>query len=410
MNSLQNKAALYQYDELFENVLNSLSKNLLVTVQSATQQILDISTQFLSTEASKVISDFHHLYAADSHFEDLKDSVDQGVDELITLIQNNDSSNADELNNAIEKIDTHQMAAARLSFSALQKDMEALISLEDNIKNKVLPIFHGLQFEDLLCLMVKTIDSIWHEVISDIHQTEPFNIKSTLTKIYSQLHCEKQRSLFFETVLKADYKDSILEISPAVLSQYAGDLLSEKLKENLLVDIESFTRSTLAWNEKNSSEAIDPILKIIIEVRQTATDTGNISDDSMEALEQIKLVVGAINRSSKKAATKALLSSIQNRMDVDDTIEELINTVMTSVQFQDRIRQNMENLSKSILSWRSLRDIVLDGSELTDEKKYDLGTKLLKNMTMNEEREIIRHYIPNLPSGGAVNEDDFELF
>ena len=411
MKGLTSKTALHQYDELFDDVLGSLSINLLETVQSATNQILDISKQFLSVEASKVIDDFHHLYSPDSHFDELKDAVDQGVDQLITLVQKNDSGNVNELVKSIEEIDTNQMAATRLSFSALQKDMEALIRLEDDIKYKVLPIFHGLQFEDLLSSLIKSIVDIWHQVINDIHQSDVFDAKTTLTKIYLKLNCEQQRSLFLQTVLKENYPDSAIDIPAELLSRYIGNTPPEELKEKIMCDLTEFTSSTLKWNERISSEAIDPILQIIVEVRETSISASNISDDSIEALEKIKQVVDTVSHSSKKAATKILLGSIQNRIDIDDTIDELVRTIMTSVQFQDRIRQNMENLSKSILSWRSLRSGTATENELSEESKKTLGTKLIDNMTMSDERDIIRNHIPNLPIINTnEEEDDFELF
>jgi len=71
----------------------------------------------------------------------------------------------------------------------------------------------------------------------------------------------------------------------------------------------------------------------------------------------------------------------------------------------------MENLSKSILSWRSLRSGTATENELSEESKKTLGTKLIDNMTMSDERDIIRNHIPNLPIINTnEEEDDFELF
>jgi hypothetical protein len=80
--------------------------------------------------------------------------------------------------------------------------------------------------------------------------------------------------------------------------------------------------------------------------------------------------------------------------------------IVEALQFQDAIRQQMENLGKVLEAWYSARVEV--GPNPTNAQLTALGEKMLKLTTMQSERDIIRRHIGGLSD--EVKVDDVLLF
>ena len=82
--------------------------------------------------------------------------------------------------------------------------------------------------------------------------------------------------------------------------------------------------------------------------------------------------------------------------------------IVEALQFQDRIRQVMENVVKMARVWQQERGQLLTKATMSDEEWLAFGTKLSKCATMGEERAVVCTVIPQVPEEKKV--DDMMLF
>ena len=81
--------------------------------------------------------------------------------------------------------------------------------------------------------------------------------------------------------------------------------------------------------------------------------------------------------------------------------------------FQDRVRQQMENVSKMFPVWMQMRSEIEAGShknEDGDNTEAEFGSRLLKHTVTVEEREVIQAFIPNVVVEKSISADDDFFF
>lgn len=394
-------------DQLLLNIFNELSGELLHTVQSATQQILEMSANFLQDDVSDALQDFHALYEKNVELDTYKEAIAQNVDDIIQYIQNyeGDTSEIPDLSS----IDNEQLAASRLSLSNLQKDMEGLARLDQGVKDKVIPILHNMQFEDQLSANVLIISDIWTFFINSLVKPD-FDNALLLEQIYSQLNSAKLRQLFAQKVMRSKVSFE-LNIPEAVISSFVLSLNKNDSKEDFLNRMQAYCASVLEWNSDDAAASVSLIFDIITAIEQEAEQAGDFSAETHQAFSSLKQIAKGLNNPAKRESTKIMVALLNNRMSMNDSIQDLIKPVMVSMQFQDRIRQNMENLAKMMLIWMATRKrIMLSKKPLDDNTKQQIGLDLIDGMTMESERSIIKKYIPQLPSDAGSGADMDELF
>lgn len=121
---------IVNYDRSFFNIYSGLSEYMLDNVQQSVAQIIKMSEEFMGDDASRAIHDFQRLYESNSEIDAYKNSINDHVDDLLDYIQSHDSVNNEEEKELLNQLDQGELTASRLSFSALQKDVEALVTLK----------------------------------------------------------------------------------------------------------------------------------------------------------------------------------------------------------------------------------------------------------------------------------------
>lgn len=404
------KAIQKHYDDLFIKIFGDLSADLLNSVQSATQQILDISSGFLNDDVSNALNDFHNLYFNNAELDTHKESIDKNVDEIIEFIQNNKEVHHDEVQKVLSHIDTDQLVASRMSLSNLQKDMESLVVLDEDLKGHVVPILHSLQFEDQLSANLTTVTTAWQYFIGKIYSKEDYNPDTLLTETYNNLTSEKLRSIFCQQVLNTQ-EEFGATLPKEVIETFISSLNSDKPQHDFLVRMEKFCNNVLKWGSDDSASSVELIMGIVETVQQKAEKSGDFTETTKEAFANLGEIAMGFNNPHKRNSTKIMISLMQNRISTNENIHDLVQPIMTAMQFQDRIRQNMENLSSMMVLWMSVRSELNEKTcSIDDQTLEDIGTRLLNNMTMASERDIIKLHIPQVADKDAPPDDEIELF
>ncbi len=398
---------LHQYDSTFTEVFSGLSDLLLKNVQSSVKQVLDLSENFLNEDVSKAIHDFHHLYESSVDIHSYKDQIDQNVDKLIDFIQNNSNTDAKKEEELLNQFDDEQISASRLSFAALQKDMEALITLEEDIKDKVMPILHGLQFEDQMSSNIRALDKSLKGLLELLYNGEStFDADKAAHFVLDNLHSAKEREFFIFHVFHQDFHyDADEGLLDGLL--HTGDLgVQEFLRR-----IQQFASASLQWCNEQSAHAVSAIMDIITCVQERAESIENFSAETQETVDQLrKLTANTQFHEAGKETTRFLINNLQNKLAVDDKINYLIKPIITAVQFQDRICQNMANMSGALEAWLTSRATIIQTSPTEEDPILTLGEQLMNIMTMPEERDIIREHIEGLPEPQQNDGFDCDLF
>lgn len=152
-----------------------------------------------------------------------------------------------------------------------------------------------------------------------------------------------------------------------------------------IVNFIEFSTESMNWCKAESEDAITNIMDI---VNHLADDASRVSSVSAEALDALRSLGESIADLQEKDKVGDLSSILTEFKDKHDHIGDIINPIVQSLQFQDRVTQNLDNIKRMLDYWWSVR-----GSELS---LQEFGEELLKKTTMQEERDLIRGVIDGL--------------
>ncbi|MBC7531820.1 MAG: hypothetical protein H7318_09595 [Oligoflexus sp.] len=166
----------------------------------------------------------------------------------------------------------------------------------------------------------------------------------------------------------------------------------------LLKRFRDFTDASLIWCVKEAelgtsrvTGAIDGLLKDIARVSA-------MSNDSLKALEGLQSMLKSFDNSNYQQLHKSLQSLSLEHSEID----RYIQPIMEALQFQDRFRQNLENVVKMIDVWQEQRKLLgKDGSE--GDQLLNFGKALIARTTMKRERDVIRAHIKGLAPEAEVD-------
>jgi hypothetical protein len=75
-------------------------------------------------------------------------------------------------------------------------------------------------------------------------------------------------------------------------------------------------------------------------------------------------------------------------------VQSVIQPIIQALQFQDKLRQNLENAVRMLPAWMEFRkDLPM---QITQEKLQEFGKVLMTKTTMISERDVIRAHIDGL--------------
>ena len=167
--------------------------------------------------------------------------------------------------------------------------------------------------------------------------------------------------------------------------------------QTLVDNFQKFTKESLEWCANESEESTAKVSQAIDTLLNDAARVSELSSDSIQAISglQSKLKVHFDSGSS----IDDLVETLSKLANEHDEVKNVIHPIIESLQFQDRLRQNLENIAKMIPAWLEARQTF--GVAASQQDLRDVGEKLLKLTTMKEEREQIRSQIEGLSNDEA---------
>ncbi len=192
-------------DEIFVKITEGMAELVIASSSGATEKILSVSGQFLHERAKRAVRDFYNLYFADGKMNDAKESINSEVDDIFEAAQTAINSGKD-ASSEIKEDQTKKYD--RLSISAIQKELETIISVDDSMKQKLVPILSSMQFDDMLKHRLTNILSIIRTIANhDSKGLTEKEIELSHQEILKKLTSNAERQQFYEIVLKKSPPD-----------------------------------------------------------------------------------------------------------------------------------------------------------------------------------------------------------
>ena len=162
--------------------------------------------------------------------------------------------------------------------------------------------------------------------------------------------------------------------------------LSRKEALGRLID---FTNSSIGWCSEKSEEAALQVIDVLNEVIEEAERIANTSEESLNDLRKV-MQTAEDNESLTMRELKQMLEGLAAR---DHTIQGQVYPVIQTLQFQDRLQQNIQNTAKMMDIWMHFK---ADHEVSAEDNLNEFGKRLMEMTTMADERKILRKHVPTL--------------
>lgn len=173
--------------------------------------------------------------------------------------------------------------------------------------------------------------------------------------------------------------------------------------------IERLAKYAVACHNRNNDVAAKSVNTVISSVTALTEQFNRLSghsEETQEALDSLKEVISeGVSDNVRDILSKSFLSVLINKVKSNVDISDVLKPAIVTLQFQDRIRQNIENLNKITEIWlQTHNEIAENNNTFNEEERNAFGQRLIDAMVMTEEREVIEKYFPDLE--GSENDDD----
>jgi len=191
-------------DQLFYQLISDLAQDVMKDTQSATDQTINLSAQFLDAESQNLVENFQGLYESD---------------EISRLAQNN-AENVDCIFEATKTNsfcpDSDSMASEQLS--AVQQGVEEVIRKDTAIRAEVNVILGSMQFAELLRQHLAGVCASFG-VLMDAKTTNEAKLKEDML---THMHTYDERKAFYAHVMHQDMPVEDEEITQSLIDQLIG--------------------------------------------------------------------------------------------------------------------------------------------------------------------------------------------
>jgi len=160
----------------------------------------------------------------------------------------------------------------------------------------------------------------------------------------------------------------------------------------------SFTNLSIKWCSDESEASTSRVTDAIEMLLQNTARVSELSDKSLRAIQSLQKTLKASFMGKTVLDMNQVIQSLEQLSKEHDEIQEIIQPIIRSLQFQDRLRQNLENIQKMLSKWLQERRTFSQGQQRSADQVLAFGQSLLADTTMKSERDVIRRYITELPS------------
>lgn len=179
-------------------------------------------------------------------------------------------------------------------------------------------------------------------------------------------------------------------------------------EQKFLQDMLEYTKECIAMCTKSSENAVVVVDKTLQFLTEDLNRISSMGKQTIEILADLRRQM-AQQGDDQKIGTKPLHNVVKVLKKVKSDhaeIDSFIMPIIQSLQFQDRVRQQMENSIKMITAWLETRKN-LNGRPITVAECNELAKTFMSYTTTEEERVAIRSGFPGVREDKQVANEDY---
>jgi hypothetical protein len=199
-----------QLDALTLKIFRDLSDEAKANAGRSASRILDLSSTFISKQAHDTLSNFYQLYfgqALQEKRQQIDDDVARLVEEAQALMAAGDVAAMDGLQDDADR------AQERIGVAHFQKQLEALITVNHDFKERLVPILSSMQFEDAMNQRMSHIVLAWSRTVEALAQGGDGALEAAASDVAASLSSDAERQLYYAGVLREDAPQGLDEQS-----------------------------------------------------------------------------------------------------------------------------------------------------------------------------------------------------
>lgn len=191
-------------DQHFFKILSDLKQNMIEMAAANTDQVMKMASSYMNHSAYEALQQFYTLYVGRHDLETKKEKINRQVDDLFDSIQAELSSGASSQEVANRFQEDEDAKKERLGLAGLQKQLEGLITLNEGIKEKVLPALSSMQFEDAVNQRMDHIIHGFKVSIDNLAAENPIPWTEVAESIASTTSSLEETGIYYRIVLKRE--------------------------------------------------------------------------------------------------------------------------------------------------------------------------------------------------------------
>ena len=181
-------------DQIFLQIVGEMVDLITETTAKCSQEVLHLSSTFVDERCHKTLENFYSLYFPKKGAQDdSKVVMNKEVDRLFE-----EAKASLEETGEVTLETTEAEEQRRLGLSAVQKELEALITVEKNVREQLHPVLSSMQFEDAVRQRLEHITFGWDEIIAKRCDEAAIDVDA----LRDCLSSVEETKLFYEEVLK----------------------------------------------------------------------------------------------------------------------------------------------------------------------------------------------------------------
>lgn len=377
------------FDGAWEKVLTSLSEVTRSDISKSAEQTLDISCQFFENDVSEVITDFHHLYSENSELDKYKNAINDSVDDIFQKACNPDFTLEDLADSENDEVHADE----RNSLAALQKDLEALVTQDSVVKERLVPVMQSMQYEDIVINQIRRLTENWSYAIQVLDQPGEIDYSNVLKQFLNNLSTEDEVRYFYKHVLRKTLV-SLAEEELTPIDERVSDHKiwgNEDLMERFVKYSNMFLKSCISKTQRSFEELMQ-LLKL---ANKESDEMKYLFSDQKETLDTVMTVIEKYNSSDSSEMADRLKGILNSKQNVDSSADKLVHNLMVTMEYQDQIRQHIENIIKITHCWWELREDIPTKKPISDALWSKYKKQMMSKLSLETEKNIVDKIFPN---------------
>jgi hypothetical protein len=164
--------------------------------------------------------------------------------------------------------------------------------------------------------------------------------------------------------------------------------------DQLVERMHVFSQKTLEWCAHESETSTARVTEAIDLLLQNTARVSQISAESVAAIQGLQKAISLRFAERNRENFAKLIQNLEELAGEHEEVQSVIQPIIQALQFQDKLRQNLENAVRMLPAWMEFRkDLPM---QITQEKLQEFGKVLMTKTTMISERDVIRAHIDGL--------------